>query len=119
MCDGEEDSYEYVWQKGQWCPLGLRKSQKRRVQRLRNQELKEAAARNKQIWRPKGKPDEHDPSADACMTFFLPSEFIAPKSQEIQEEVYSSFDESEYQDLMAQLVLTQQAVLTSRPNIVT
>jgi hypothetical protein len=110
MCDGEEDSYEYVWQKGQWCPPGLRKHQKRRVQRLRNQELKEAAARKKQMWRPKEKPDEHDPSVDACMTFFLPSEFIAPKSQEIQEEVYSDFDESEYQDLMAQLVLTQRAV---------
>jgi hypothetical protein len=26
--------------KGQWCPPGLRRSQKRRVQRLRNQELK-------------------------------------------------------------------------------
>jgi hypothetical protein len=44
------------------------------------------------------------------MAFFLPSEFIAPESQEVQEEVYSDFDESEYQDLMAQLVLTQQAV---------
>ena len=31
--DGYEDETdnEYVWQKGQWCPPGLRKSQKRRV----------------------------------------------------------------------------------------
>jgi hypothetical protein len=36
----EEEDHGYVWQKGQWCPLGLRKSQMRRVQRLRNQELK-------------------------------------------------------------------------------
>jgi hypothetical protein len=36
----EEEDFEYVWQKGQWCPPGLRRSQKRRVQRLRNQELK-------------------------------------------------------------------------------
>jgi hypothetical protein len=36
----EEEDREYVWQKGQWCPPGLRRSQKRRVQRLRNQELK-------------------------------------------------------------------------------
>jgi hypothetical protein len=36
----EEDDQGYVWQKGQWCPPGLRRSQKRRVQRLRNQEPK-------------------------------------------------------------------------------
>jgi hypothetical protein len=32
----EEEDRAYVWQKGQWCPPGLRRSQKRRVQRLRN-----------------------------------------------------------------------------------
>jgi hypothetical protein len=32
---------EYVWQEGQWCPGGLTKSQKRRVQRLRDNELQE------------------------------------------------------------------------------
>jgi hypothetical protein len=36
----EEEDREYVRQKGQWCPPGLRRSQKRRVQHLRNQELK-------------------------------------------------------------------------------
>jgi hypothetical protein len=34
----EED--EYIWQEGQWCPPGLRKRQKRRVQHLRNCELR-------------------------------------------------------------------------------
>jgi YesN/AraC family two-component response regulator len=34
--DREEEEREYVWQKGQWCPPGLRRNQKRRVQRLRN-----------------------------------------------------------------------------------
>ena len=110
MQDEEADSYRYVWQKGQWCPPGLRKSQKRRVQRLRNRELEQEVTEAKQIWRPKKKPDGCGPSADACMAFFLPSEFIAPESQDVQEEVYSDFDESECQDLMAQLVLTQQAV---------
>jgi hypothetical protein len=33
----EEEDHGYVWQKGQWCPPGLRRSQKRMVQRLRNQ----------------------------------------------------------------------------------
>jgi hypothetical protein len=38
---------EYVWQDGQWCPGGLTRSQKRRVQCLRNQELKE---NRHQVW---------------------------------------------------------------------
>jgi hypothetical protein len=38
--DQEEQECEYSLQEGQWCPPGLRRSQKRRVQRLRNQELK-------------------------------------------------------------------------------
>jgi hypothetical protein len=53
----EEEDHEYVWQKGQWCPPGLRRSQKRRVQRLRNQELKQAGIKRKQVWRPKDKLD--------------------------------------------------------------
>jgi hypothetical protein len=28
----EEEDQGYVWQKGQWCPPGLRRSQKRRDQ---------------------------------------------------------------------------------------
>ena len=35
----ECDEEEYVWQEGQWCPGGLTRSQKRRVQRLSNREL--------------------------------------------------------------------------------
>ena len=38
----EEDDEEYVWQEGQWCPGGLTRSQKRRVQRLRSRELEQA-----------------------------------------------------------------------------
>jgi hypothetical protein len=36
----DQEEHEYIWQEGQWCPPGSRKSQKRRVQRLRNRELK-------------------------------------------------------------------------------
>jgi hypothetical protein len=43
--DQKEEEREYIWQQGQWCPPGLRKSQKRRVQRLRNQELKQGGSR--------------------------------------------------------------------------
>ena len=38
----EGNGEAYVWQEGQWCPGGLTRSQKRRVQRLRNRELKQA-----------------------------------------------------------------------------
>ena len=35
----EGNKRKYVWQEGQWCPKGLTRSQKRRVQHLRNKEL--------------------------------------------------------------------------------
>ena len=40
------------------------------------------------------------------MTFLLPSEFRAPADQ----EVYSDFDELEYEEMAAQLTLIQQAI---------
>jgi hypothetical protein len=79
--DHEEQECEYVWQKGQWCPPGLRRSQKRRVQFLRNQELKQAGIKRKQVWRPKDKPDGFDRSALVCMVCFLLNEFMAPANQ--------------------------------------
>jgi hypothetical protein len=79
--DQEEDEDEYVWQKGQWCPPGLRKSQKRRVQRLRNRELRQAGIQKRQVWRPKDKPEGSNHLAPACMVYFLPNEFMAPANQ--------------------------------------
>ena len=43
----EGDEEEYVWQEGQWCPGGLTKSQKRRVQCLMNRELEQALSHPK------------------------------------------------------------------------
>ena len=40
------------------------------------------------------------------MTFLLPSEFKARADQ----EVYLDFDESEYEEMVAQLTLVQQAI---------
>jgi hypothetical protein len=97
----EEEDQGYVWQKGKWCPPGLRISQKRRVQRLRNQELKQAGIKRKQVWRPKDKPDEFGRSAPACMVCFLPNEFMAPANQIVQEEVLPDMDEAEKFGLMA------------------
>jgi hypothetical protein len=69
--DQEEQEREYIWQEGQWCPLGLRRSQKRRVQRLRNQELKQAGIKRKQVWRPKDRSDGSGRSTPACMVLLF------------------------------------------------
>jgi hypothetical protein len=105
----EEEDYGYVWQKGQWCPSGLRRSQKRRVQCLRNQELKQAGINKRQVWRPKDKPDEFGRLAHTCMVCFLPNEFMAPANQIVQEEILPDTDEAEQFGLMAQLMLAKQA----------
>jgi hypothetical protein len=93
--DQEEQEREYIWQEGQWCPPGLRRSQKRRVQRLRNQELKQAGIKRKQVWRPKDRPDGSGRSAPACMVYFLPNEFMAPANQVVQEETSPYINEDE------------------------
>jgi hypothetical protein len=105
----EEEDHGYVWQKGQWCPPGLRRSQKRRVQHLRNQELKQARIKRRQVWRAKDKPDESGRLAHTCMVCFLPNEFMAPANQIVQEEKLPDMDEAEQFGLMAQLMLAKQA----------
>jgi hypothetical protein len=105
--DQEEEEREYIWQEGQWCPPGLRKSQKRRVQRLRNRELKQAGIQRKQVWRPRGKPEGSGHSAPACMVYFLPNELVAPANQVVQEEAFP--EDERLERVMAQLVLAKQA----------
>jgi hypothetical protein len=108
--DQEEEEREYIWQEGQWCPPGLRKSQKRRVQRSRNRELKQAGIQKKQVWHPKNKPEGSGRSAPACMVYFLPNVFMAPANQVVQKETSPDINEDEQLGgLMAQLVLAKQA----------
>jgi hypothetical protein len=76
---------------------------------LRNQELKQAGIKSKQVWRPKDKPDGFDRSAPVCMVCFLPNEFMAPADQVVQEEASTDIHEAEQLGLMAQLVLAKQA----------
>ena len=90
--DHEEEGTEriYMWQEGQWCLGDLMRSQKRRVQRLRNKELEQALASYKpQVLRARQTADRGQPSANIQMAFLLSSEFRAPADQ----EVYSDFDE--------------------------
>jgi hypothetical protein len=76
---------------------------------LRNQELKQAGIKMKQVWRPKDKPDVSGLSASTCMVCFLPNKFMAPAHQIVQEEASPDTDEAEQFGLMAQLVLAKQA----------
>jgi len=77
-----------------WCPEGLTRTQKRRLQRERREELSKgenSGQSGDQQSDPKGK----GPSADVNMVFMLPMEFLAPFSD----------DELEFSDQIAQLAL--------------
>jgi hypothetical protein len=64
----------------------------------------------KQVWRPKDKPEGSGRSAPACMVYFLPNEFMAPANQVVQEETSLDInDDEQLGGLMAQLVLAKQA----------
>ncbi|KAK1605097.1 hypothetical protein QYE76_028770 [Lolium multiflorum] len=94
----EEDKYH----RPRWCPDGLSRSQKRRVQRLRGLEeaerlylhtlrkarpdlaakiqrtLDEEGRPQKMEWRPKQRKADDETSAGTNMVFILPAEFCAP-----------------------------------------
>ena len=77
------------------------------MQRLRNKELEQAQASGKpQVWHTKQTADRKQPSANIQMAFLLPLEFRAPADQEI----YSDFDESEYEEIVAKLTVIQQII---------
>ena len=59
-----------------------------------------------QVWHAKKIADRKQPSANIQMAFLLPSEFRALADQ----EVYSDFDESEYQEIVVKLMVVQQAI---------
>jgi hypothetical protein len=111
----EEEDKEDKCHRPRWCPDGLNRSQKRRVQRLRTLEEAEALyldklrktrpdlasrvqrwkrtappRRQKMVWRRKEKqPDQGAdvaPSADVNMVFILPEEFKNPNTREDSDE---------------------------------
>ncbi|KAK1693206.1 hypothetical protein QYE76_009903 [Lolium multiflorum] len=111
-CQGEdfvesEDEEEDRYHRPRWCPDGLSHSQKRRVQRLRNleeaeaqylytlrkarpdlavkiQQTLEAESRpQKKEWRPKQAKADAKASVGTNMVFILPSEFCAPRTEEV------------------------------------
>ena len=77
------------------------------MQRLRNKEIEQVQPSSKtQVWRTKQITDKKQPSANIQMAFLLPSEFRALADQ----EVYSDYDESEYEEMVAKLIVVQQAI---------
>ena len=62
-------------------------------------------AETRQVWHPKDKPDDDGHSAEVAMAFFLPADFMAPEDQHVEQEIYSDFDETEFQSLLAQVML--------------
>ncbi|KAK1603643.1 hypothetical protein QYE76_027316, partial [Lolium multiflorum] len=98
--EGEEEEDRY--HRPRWCPDGLSRSQKRRVQRLHGLEeaerlylhtlrkarpdlaakvqrtLEKEGRPRKMEWRPKQRKADDDTSAGTNMVFILPSEFNAP-----------------------------------------
>jgi hypothetical protein len=100
----------------QWCPDGLTKSQKRRVQRLRQLEQHEEAERVvlykkkvwSKVWRPKPKADgkkDGKPQAEINMVVFLPKEFMAPVDSVVSDEEFG----------MAQLTLEPKQAIFEKP----
>ena len=82
-----------------WCPAGLTRSQKRQIQRLRQIELleeerkeapKKKGVRSK-VWHVKPKADDQQgPGSSAApvnMDFVLPSEFMAPDSDDERQSL--------------------------------
>ena len=77
------------------------------MQHLRNRELEQAQASGRpQVWRAKQTAGRGQLSANIQMAFLLPSKFRAP----IDQEVYSDFDESKYEEIVAKLMVIQQAI---------
>jgi len=65
-----------------WCPEGLTRTQKRRLQRERREELNKGENPAKSEDRQQSDPKGKGPSANVNMVFMLPMEFLAPSSDD-------------------------------------
>jgi hypothetical protein len=76
---------EYGWQENQWCPSGLTRSQKRRVQHLRNDELHQ---NRHKVWQVKQTVDKGKCKApvEVFAIFMLLAEFRANSDEEELDE---------------------------------
>ena len=119
MCrDPEREPHLDHTDQPQWCPGDLSRSQKRRVQRLRQLEIIEEEQEQtlskmgvkSQVWRAKPKADDDQDSGSSAapinMVFIMPKEFMAPDDKD---------HEPELEEAMAQLNLEPLPATFEKP----
>lgn len=89
-----------------WCLEGLTKTQKRRLQRERREELSKGENSGQSGDQQQSDPKGKGPSADVNMVFMLPMEFLAPSSHD---------EELEFSDQIAQLALDPMTDIFEKP----
>ena len=90
----------------QWCPEGLIRTQKRRMQQEHQEELNREES-SKSENRQQLDPKRGGPSADVNMVFILPKEFLAPLSDD---------EETNLPDQIAQLALDPMTAIFEKPS---
>ena len=102
----------------QWCPTGIfSKSQKRRVQRMRNREMgpnwedEHRPKKIRQEWRPKAVEKSPEASASINTVVILSADFCADEADAGEEEAFEFSDEG----TSAQLVLPPQPAIFDKP----
>jgi len=107
--ESKEVRYQPVWRTKlpQWCPERLTRTQKRRMQRERQEDLyreqNSSKSEDRQQLNHKGK----GPSTDVNMVFMLPIEFLAP---------FSDDEEISLPDQIAQLALDPMTAIFEKPS---
>jgi len=89
-----------------WCPEGLTKTQKRRLQRERREVLSKGENSGQSGDQQQSDPKGKEPSADVNKVFMLPMEFLAPSSDD---------EELEFSDQIAQLALDPMTAIFEKP----
>jgi len=89
-----------------WCPEGLTKTQKRRLQHERREELSNGENSSQSGDHQQSDPKGKGPSAGVNMVFLLSMEFLAPSSED---------EELEFSDQIAQLALDPMTAIFEKP----
>jgi len=89
-----------------WCPEGLTRTQKWRLQRERQEELSRGENSAKSGDRQQSDPKGKGPSADVNIVFMLPMEFLAS---------FSDDEEEDFPDQIAQLTLDPMTAIFEKP----
>ena len=84
---GRDGEKEYVWQEGQWCLGDQTRSQKGRVQCLRNREWEAQKYNRPWTWRVKQTADRGKPSAAINVSFALPAGYEQRQYNHLHSEI--------------------------------